>query len=386
MDLANSMELFAVSVAFQFAATLGSLGDRHENFLNCWKFCMADNCTLNHQSYYESQPLGLWLTFWSCDDDCKYFCMWSLVAEFQAENFTIPQFYGKWPFIRYAGIQEPASVLFSILNLVGFCFLLTNVRKFVSPQAPMYFVWQLYSWFGINAWIWSSIFHTRDLAWTEKMDYFCAFSAVLCSFFTCLVRIFGSDKPWKVVGFALPLVAYFTYHVWYLTAQKFDYGYNMRANVAVGITNSIGWLLLCGYEWAFKRRGYFGYAAAVIIIANCLLLFELYDFPPIFWTLDAHALWHAGTAPLPLIWARFVIADCRQMLEDSKKKIEKILIFIYLLYNKFYLPPTIQYILHCKISFLLYCTVQWLVYCTVLYNTAINCLFIQVQKQIGCSL
>lgn len=29
-------------------------------------------------------------------------------------------------------------------------------------------------------------------------------------------------------------VAFFTFHVWYLTKGRFDYGYNMKVNVAVG--------------------------------------------------------------------------------------------------------------------------------------------------------
>lgn len=40
----------------------------------------------------------------------------------------------------------------------------------------------------INAWLWSVVFHARDTPWTERMDYFSAFSMVLFSLFGLLVR------------------------------------------------------------------------------------------------------------------------------------------------------------------------------------------------------
>ena len=46
---------------------------------------------------------------------------------------------------------------------------------------------------------------------------------------------------------------------------------------------------------------HFAYASAA---------FELLDFPPILGLLDAHALWHASTAPLGhLLWVYFVEVD-----------------------------------------------------------------------------
>ena len=40
----------------------------------------------------------------------------------------------------------------------------------------------------LNCWFWSCVFHTRDTPFTEKMDYFSAFSAVLFSFYAMIVR------------------------------------------------------------------------------------------------------------------------------------------------------------------------------------------------------
>lgn len=56
----------------------------------------------------------------------------------------------------------------------------------------------------INAWIWSVVFHARDTPWTERLDYFCAFSMVLFSLFGLVIR-YGREE-------------------WYFRWQKGDYG------------------------------------------------------------------------------------------------------------------------------------------------------------------
>ena len=53
----------------------------------------------------------------------------------------------------------------------------------------MFNVWVLYSLTCVNAWFWSTVFHTRDIHFTEMMDYFSAFSIVLFSLLACLLRL-----------------------------------------------------------------------------------------------------------------------------------------------------------------------------------------------------
>jgi hypothetical protein len=40
--------------------------------------------------------------------------------------------------------------------------------------------WVLFIAASMNAWVWSAVFHARDLSWTERMDYTAAFSVVIC--------------------------------------------------------------------------------------------------------------------------------------------------------------------------------------------------------------
>uniref|UniRef100_A0A6G4ZYS4 Post-GPI attachment to proteins factor 3 n=1 Tax=Rhipicephalus microplus TaxID=6941 RepID=A0A6G4ZYS4_RHIMP len=113
----------------------------------------------------------------------------------------------------------------------------------------------------------------------------------------------------------MPFAAFFVYHIQYLNFVHFDYGYNMKANVITGLLNSIGWLSWC---WHHRRRGYVWKGIIVVFILDALLLLELGDFPPWRFLVDAHALWHLGTAPLPLLWYRFLIDDSLYELHTKK--------------------------------------------------------------------
>ena len=43
-----------------------------------------------------------------------------------------------------------------------------------------------------------------------------------------------------------------------------------------------------------------------VVFGGCTVLLELLDFPPLLLAVDAHALWHLSTVPLPLLWYRSV--------------------------------------------------------------------------------
>lgn len=45
---------------------------------------------------------------------------------------------------------------------------------------------------------------------------------------------------------------------------------------------------------------------------------ELLDFVPVFWILDAHALFHLATVPIPIWWADFLQQTYQPLLEKSE--------------------------------------------------------------------
>ena len=53
------------------------------------------------------------------------------------------------------------------------------------------------------------------------------------------------------------------------------------------------------------------FGAAALALSVVGLSLELCDFGVLWWTIDAHSLFHAATIPCPLLWAEFVIEDSR---------------------------------------------------------------------------
>ena len=167
---------------------------------------------------------------WDCPEECKYECMWKTTELFKEKTDSVPQFYGKvmncqfankfckvscpslcfaffcgvaahvtavditffswhpqcliykqldcyfilysqWPFVRFLGIQEPASALFSLFNGMAHVAGFLNIQKRVAPGAPLRNWWLAFSLLSIVCWIFSTIFHTRDTYLTERLDY-----------------------------------------------------------------------------------------------------------------------------------------------------------------------------------------------------------------------
>ncbi|GLH15920.1 Post-GPI attachment to proteins factor 3 [Gryllus bimaculatus] len=248
---------------------------------------------------------------WSCDDDCHYHCMWDTVNSFRERSWDVPQFHGKWPFIRIFGLQEPASVLFSIFNLVAHFIMFRQFRQEVRKTSPMYYLWHAYAVVCLNGWFWSAVFHARDVPFTEKMDYFCAFSMVLFSFFSMILRLLQGRYTFVAIFLSVFCIIFFIHHVTYLSLVHFDYSYNMLANVAVGAVTTLGWLM-----WASlvrKQQPYVWRCAAFSVLTGLCVCFEVIDFPPILWIVDAHSLFHLSTAGLPILFYRFLIDDCKYL-------------------------------------------------------------------------
>jgi hypothetical protein len=158
----RSLPRLLVIVTSMALLASASSGDRSEDFQECIRRCDDNVCqpsTLHPPKF--SPSLSLRITRWRCQDDCKYTCMHAITDEDIVKGIPIQQYYGKWPFYRFAGMQEPASVAFSLLNLWFHVQGWQKLRKRIPDGHPMkscYLTWSLVS---INAWLWSSVFHTR---------------------------------------------------------------------------------------------------------------------------------------------------------------------------------------------------------------------------------
>lgn len=142
--------------------TSASSGDRHPSFQSCLKACQTARCpssNLREPIPFSESPI-LWLLRWTCTDDCAYRCTHSFTTNITpTEGFH--QFYGKWPFWRFFGCQEPASVLFSIGNGWTHYQGLKKIQKRVNERCGLKKWMMALAVVQINTWFWSAVFHTR---------------------------------------------------------------------------------------------------------------------------------------------------------------------------------------------------------------------------------
>lgn len=297
-------------------------GDENVQFQVCLMNCIEDSCP-------RPLPLSLRLFWWTCEDDCKYQCMWSknsihsfstLSQQQQQQPTPTMKYYGKWPFKRMIGIQEPASVLFSILNgashLVGWRFILGSRIK-ERPQYWMNSCYIRYFWTGIIVWTCSAIFHSRDTWLTEKLDYFAAGWSIFMWLHLSVCR------TWPIVNQLVQqrlfwlIISGYLVHVCKMLFHRFDYGYNLVVMCVIGMIGQVMWIYWTinnnksvGNAESGEKNCQYRYLIPWIIglftISTAVL--EVGDFPPIWDVFDSHSLWHLSTIPLTFMWY-LVFAD-----------------------------------------------------------------------------
>ncbi|VDC02484.1 unnamed protein product [Peniophora sp. CBMAI 1063] len=224
-------------------------------------------------------------------------------------------------------MQEPASVIFSLANLLLHIWGLGEIRKEISDEHPMKRYYVRWAYISCNAWIWSAIFHTRDTPFTEKLDYFSAGLTILYSLYFTVIRLFHlyttlshpASRTFYLWS-GLCLGAYIS-HILYLSlSARFDYGYNIAANVGLGLAHNALWLAFAMPSSLSPLRRFLGRprsyrpwyatrAAQAVVLTTLATMLELFDFPPWWRVIDAHSLWHLATAPLAVLWYDFLIND-----------------------------------------------------------------------------
>jgi len=310
----NVTWLLPLYVMFCFITfVLSSDGDRDGKYNNCLNHCLR---RFGHDNTHLDFPLRL--LGWSSLDDCKYKCMFMHTKKRMENGLHILKYHGKWPFTRFLGIQEPASTLFSFFNMLSHVIGWNAYKSIVPTDYEFYHVTRLQFWVNVIGWLGAVIFHTRDLYWTERLDYLGATLIIAISVFSCLCRLVGkvNNKITFVGGILITVL--FGQHIYYMNFIKFDYGYNMKFMVCVGICNLLVWLLWCIKNW--KQRRYVWKCMFTLLVGFSLAGLEVGDFPPLWWVLDAHSLWHLGTAPLAYLWYQFLINDAVYELEEVPRE------------------------------------------------------------------
>jgi hypothetical protein len=277
-----------------------------------------------HEKFLE-EPLYLRWKKWDCISECRYQCM---VRE-ELSREKVPEapvkYHGKWPFVRIFSLQEPASVAFSVLNLLvhfqGFSsFLVLIYYKLPSRIKGPYYeyvgLWTIFGLLSMNSWIWSTVFHSRDMTFTEMLDYSSAIALIGYSLLLAIIRTGNLRAEAPRVMVAAPIIAFISTHILYLNLYKFDYNLNMIICVVIGACQLLIWA-----TWGFITKHPARYKLWTVIFgAAFAMLLEVFDFPPLWGIFDAHAIWHAATLPITYLWWSFIKDDAIYRTEMLVRK------------------------------------------------------------------
>ncbi|KAJ1758922.1 hypothetical protein GGH19_004060 [Coemansia sp. RSA 1807] len=294
-----------------------SSGDRLVTFQGCVRQCEVDECLDGATTL----PLHLRALQWTCESNCDYVCQRRVTRAAQQQGRRVHQFHGKWPFVRVLGVQEPASVVFSVLNGAMHVRSWRLVRSGLAPSHPMRLWLSVFVVLGAWTWLCSAVFHVRDFPLTERLDYFSAGLNVLYILFLGIVRMLRLNSWRQTRVVALACMVPYVLHVAYLSLVRFDYGYNMAANAAVGVLSNIVWFVVT--VQAYRNGQPFWWKPAVLIVlTDAAFSLEMFDFAPVADTFDAHSLWHAATIPIVAHWYMFLVDDARWdlRLEQMRKE------------------------------------------------------------------
>jgi hypothetical protein len=354
----------ALALIWLVGRATGSEGDADAGFRSCWATCQhtgcaqlpgsdAKNCAVACPGNGYEVPPALRATQWDCRSDCAYACMWARERAKQQRSqhgepdgaYRVVKYFGKWPFVRLLGMQEPASVLFSLANLGAHAHCLAQLLaahaalgaaagagagagKASPPQRggaagagagagqagyPFLWVWVLYAGASMNAWVWSAVFHSRDTRATERLDYLVGADVLVAvSLYTTVVRVAGLTGAGRCGAVAGLLGCGLARHAYHMLAVKFDYGYNVGLCIALGLGQGVAWLAWVTRVRHPGRWRMYQFLGAV----HVAMLLEVLDFPPLGWAVDAHAAWHAATAPLTYLWYGFVRADMAWLMQQ----------------------------------------------------------------------
>ncbi|XP_010676806.2 uncharacterized protein LOC104892538 [Beta vulgaris subsp. vulgaris] len=333
--------LFMVFSCFA-GVSYGSAGDADPLYRSCVNNCISNGCigekcfphcniTLNgdslHSPWYMQEALYLKWKQSDCLGDCRYYCMIDREQKRQSLGHGPVKYHGKWPFKRVFGLQEPVSVALSIFNLLmhlrgWLSFYLLLRYKLPQKQNKTYYeyttLWHIYGLLSINSWVWSAVFHSRDIDLTEKLDYSSAVAVLGYSLIVSIMRSFHVRDEAARVMVAAPLLAFITTHILYLNNYKMDYGWNMQVCVVMAVVQLLTWAIWAGVTHHPSRwKLWF-----VVVAGGFAMLLEVYDFPPYEGLVDAHALWHATTIPLTHLWWSFIKDDAKYRTTDLTRKIK----------------------------------------------------------------
>ncbi|CAJ1958100.1 unnamed protein product [Sphenostylis stenocarpa] len=327
------------------AISNASAGDADPLYRSCVKQCeetgcIGERCFPNCKIASDEAPivgppwnmLGPLYAQWKkghSKSNCRYYCMLDREKERELLKKDPEKYHGKWLFKCIYGIQYPASMAFSFLNLVmhfhgwmSFITLLYNKLPLKARKRPYYdyaTLWHIYGLLSMNSWFWSAIFHTQYFELIERLDYFSAVALLGYSLVLAILRSFNVKDEATRVMIPAPLISFVATHIMYLNFYKLDYEWNSKVCLIMSVAQLVTWAIWGGVSHHPSRWK----LLFVVLISGLAVSLQIYDFPPYEGLIDAEALRHAITIPLTYLWWSFIRDDAAFLTSERLKSSKK---------------------------------------------------------------
>lgn len=237
-------------------------------------------------------------------------CHYVLSKEYNTNSF---KYHGRYPFREVLGCTEFFSAVFSLLNCIVNLFCYSVFLKKNLKYSKLRQLLRLQNFVVCICWICSTIFHINDIFATRCLDYFGALLFLTLAFYISIVRLSYSYKAntfyLKSIRNLVCLI-YFSV-VTYMAFIRFDYRLHKILCGIFLMSTVVAWLQT---YYLTKKFGYAKYLPLYIICLFAGILVEMRDFPPFYYLLDSHAIWHLITACIAPIYYLYLKED---MLNES---------------------------------------------------------------------
>ncbi|CAA7391841.1 unnamed protein product [Spirodela intermedia] len=299
-------------------------GDADPLYISCVERCeRAEHCQPSSAAIAIDVPriLHMWRE-WTFRSDCRRSCVAQREMEREELGLEPLKYHGKWPQMRSGFLLNMVSAALPGLNLIAqlygwLSFLLLRRKSPCGTNSYEYAgLWHIQGLLATNAWFWSSIFHVREFAVTERLAYSAAVALVGYSLVLSIVRTFNLRNEESRVIVASPVLGFAITHIFYLNYAELDYGWNKTVCAAMGVAQLLLWS-----TWAGRTRHPSRYKMWAVGAAGGLaVLIEVVDFPPRGGFVDGHTLCHAIAIPLTHLWWSFARDDALLGTSPPPKK------------------------------------------------------------------
>jgi hypothetical protein len=285
----------------------------------------------------------------SYEDLCNYGCIEVITQRRLSNHLQVYKYQGHWPFIRYFGLEEPASSMFSLMNIVPHLLYIfgrvraavigesvgslsssisssssSNGDKIISKMRGIghYHMtpWIIfYATTSCIAFTCSTIYHAKKTVDHTKYDLISALLFITTGLFIAIRRSILPTHCSKVVIVSIFFIIYglFSWRAYHMIYGWISFSSHMSLSITIVAITTVLWLC-----WIIKslflttlshQQSYIRFSSYICLTCQLWFIaaaaFEIFDFPPLYGLLDAHSIWHAATAPLGHLWYHFWEVD-----------------------------------------------------------------------------